>query len=155
VQSILLHGSETWPAHTHTHNHFTAIWILSGTTWVSRYQKKHSSLITPIAVINHPLSASFLFNPHTRQSFFHNISPCFLWSSGLPLGLEPSTSYSMYFFTQSLSSFCNTCPYHLNLFRRSTEIMSSNPSLSLNPLLGILSCSFTPHIHLTILISAH
>ena len=32
--------------------------------------------------------------------------------------------------------------------------LSSNPSLSLSPLLGILSCSFTPHIHLTILISA-
>jgi len=29
-------------AHTHTHNRFTALWILSGTTWVSRYQKKHS-----------------------------------------------------------------------------------------------------------------
>jgi len=28
-------------------------------------------------------------------------------------------------------------------------------SLSLNPLLGILSCSFMPHIHLTILNSAH
>jgi len=27
---------------THTHNHFTALWILSGTTRVSRYQKKHS-----------------------------------------------------------------------------------------------------------------
>jgi len=28
--------------HTYTHNHFTALWILSGTTRVSRYQKKHS-----------------------------------------------------------------------------------------------------------------
>ena len=33
---------------------------------------------------------------------------------GLPLGLEPSTS--IHFFTQSVSSFCNTCPYHHNLF---------------------------------------
>ena len=32
--------------------------------------------------------------------------------------------------------------------------LSSNPNLFLNPLLGILSCSFMPHIHLTILISA-
>jgi len=32
--------------------------------------------------------------------------------------------------------------------------MSSNPSLSVNPLLGTLSCSLTPHMHLTILISA-
>jgi len=28
--------------HTHTHNRFTALWILSGTIWVSWYQKKHS-----------------------------------------------------------------------------------------------------------------
>jgi len=28
--------------HTHTQNCFTALWILFGTTWVSRYQKKHS-----------------------------------------------------------------------------------------------------------------
>ena len=28
--------------HTHTHNRFTAVWNLSGTTQVSRYQKKHS-----------------------------------------------------------------------------------------------------------------
>jgi len=60
---------------------------------------------------------------------------------------------SMHLFTQSLSYFRNT--YHRNLFCCSTEIMSSIPSLSLNPLLGTLSCSFTPlHIHLTILISA-
>ena len=29
----------------------------------------------------------------------------------LPLGLEPSTSYFMHFFTQSSSSFRSTCPY--------------------------------------------
>jgi len=28
--------------HIHTHNPFTALWILSGTTRVSRYRKKHS-----------------------------------------------------------------------------------------------------------------
>jgi len=71
------------------------------------------------------------------------------------LDLELSTSDSVHFFTQSLSSFRSTCPYHRNLFYCSTEIMSSNSSLSLNPLLGTLSCSLTPHIHLTILISAH
>ena len=61
----------------------------------------------------------------------------------LPLGLASSTSYSIHFFTQSLSSFHNTCPYHRNLFCCSIEIMSSNPSLCLNSLLGILSCSFS------------
>jgi len=28
--------------HTHTHNRFTDLWNLSGTTRVSRYQKKYS-----------------------------------------------------------------------------------------------------------------
>ena len=140
----------------HTHNRFVALWILSGTTWVSRYQKNHSpthtyhghhsSLICFIHLLWY--MASSMFSPRTKrisvQVFF-----------GLPLGLATSTSYSILFFTQSLSSFRNTCPYHRNLFHCSTEIMSSNQSLSLNSLLGILSCSFAPHIHLTILISAH
>jgi len=51
---------------------------------------------------------------------------------GLPFGLAPSTSYSTHFFTESLSSFHNLCPYHHNLFCCSTKIISSNPSLSLN-----------------------
>jgi len=51
---------------------------------------------------------------------------------GLPLGLAPSISYSIHFFTQSLSSFRNTCPYHRSLFCCSNEIMLSNPNLSLN-----------------------
>jgi len=44
----------------------------------------------------------------------------------LPLGLAPSTSYSIHFFIQSLSSLCSICPYHRNLFCCSIEIMSSN-----------------------------
>jgi len=43
-----------------------------------------------------------------------------------------------------LSSFRSTCPYHRNLFRCSTDIMSSNSSLPLSSLLGTLSCNFTP-----------
>ena len=42
-----------------------------------------------------------------------------------------STSHSIHFFTQTLSSFRNTSSYHRNLFCCSTKIMSSNPSLSL------------------------
>jgi len=69
---------------SHTHNHFTALWNLSGTTRVSRYQKKHSPT-TLIMVINHP----YLLSPSTTihgilciQStcstvFFHNLSPSF------------------------------------------------------------------------------
>jgi len=152
-------------AHTHIligsavfaiHNRFMALWIFSRTT-----QKKHSpthphrghqsSLIIPASSIYydpwHPPCSIYV-----PDSLFSTISlHVFL---ALPPGLAPSTSYSIYFFTQSLSSFCSTCPYHHNLFCCSTKIMSSNPSLSLNALLGTLSCNFTPHIHLTILISA-
>jgi len=43
---------------------------------------------------------------------------------GLPLGLEPSTSYSTHFFTpKSVSSFRNTCPYHRNLFCCSINVL--------------------------------
>jgi len=136
---------------THTHNCFTALWILSGTTWMSRYQKKQSpthtyrghqsSLICIIQLIRS--MASSLFNLCTWQSFSAISLQVFF---GLPLGLAPSISNSIHFFTQSLSSFRNTCPYHRNLFCYSTEIMSSNPSLSLNPLLGTLPCSFTTHM---------
>jgi len=147
---------QLWRPEFDTHNHFTVLWILSGTTRVSLYQKKHSPTHT---YRGHQLSL-ICFHPSTMihgilpvQSmcltvFFHNLSPSFL-----SLGLAPSTSYSIHFFTQSWSSFHNTCPYHCNLFSCSTKIMSSNPSLSHNPLFGTLSCTVTPHIHLTILIS--
>jgi len=117
---------------THTHNHFTALWILSGTTGVSRYQKKHSPTYTYrghqsslVCFFNLIRSmASSLFNPRTWQS---TISLQVFFD--LPLGLTPSTSYSIHFFTQSLSSFRGTCSYHHNLFCCSTKIMSSNTSL--------------------------
>ena len=51
-----------------------------------------------------------------------------------PLGLGPSTSYSVHFFTH-LSSFCSTCPYHRSLLCCNTNVMSSIPSLSLSQLL--------------------
>jgi len=124
--------------HTYTHNHFTALWILSGTTPVSRYQNKHSPTYTyrghqsSLMCFLHLLQsmASSLFNLHALQSFSTISLQVFF---GLPLGLTPSTSYSIHFFTQSLSSFHSTCPYHCNLSCCSTEIMSSNPSLSLEP----------------------
>jgi len=135
---------------THTHTHTTVLQLsgLSGTTRVRRYQKKHSPTHT---YRGHQSSlicfqrllwsmASSLFNLHAWHSF---CAISVLVFFGLPLGLAPSTSYSIHFFTQSVSSFCNTCPYHRNLFYCSTEIMSSNPSLSLSPLLGTLSCSLT------------
>ena len=52
--------------------------------------------------------ASSLFNPCTWQSFS---TICLQVFFGLTLGLAPSTSYSIHFFTQSFSSFRNTSPY--------------------------------------------
>jgi len=70
----------------------------------------HSSVL----IIVRPLSASSsVFNLRAWQSFCTTSLHVLF---GLPLGLEPSTSYSMHFFTQSLSSFRNTCPYHHSLF---------------------------------------
>ena len=116
---------------------------LSGTTWVSRYQKKHSPAHHPD---HHPIFISFFHLPRSIASSLFKLRA---WQSvcttsvhvlfGLPLGLELSTSYSIHFFTQSLSSFRSTCPYHRNLFCCSINIISSIPSLSLNSLLGTLS----------------
>jgi len=125
--------------HHHTHICFSALWILSGTSWVSQYQKKHSP--KTLMVINHPLSASSIYYdpwhplpaPFTCLAvFFLNLSPSFLWSTSWPSTLQ----FILHtFLHQSLSSFRSTCPYLHNLFCCSTEIMSSNPSLSLIPIL--------------------
>jgi len=128
-------------------------------TRMSRYQKKHSPTHTYhghqsslICFLHLLRSMASLFNLRAWQSFSTISLQVYF---GLSLGLAPSTSYTVHFFTQSLSSFRSTCPYQRNLFCCSPEIMSSNPSLFLNPLLGTLSCSLTIHVHLTILISAH
>ena len=126
--------------HTHIHTQpFNG--PLSGTTWVSRYQKKHSPTHThpnhQTSFINflHLLRsiASSLFNLRAWQ-FFSTTSLQVLF--GFPLGLKPSTSYSIHFFTQSLSSFRNACPYDRNLFCCRTEIMLSSLNLSLSSLFG-------------------
>jgi len=108
---------------------------LSGTTRVSRYQKKHS----PTHHTDHPIFVSFFHLPRSIASSLFKLRA---WQSfctislhvlfGLPLGLEPSTSYSIHFFTQSVSSFCSICPYHRNLFCCSINIISPIPSLCLN-----------------------
>ena len=46
---------------------------------------------------------------------------------GRPLCLIPSTSHVIQRLTQSLSSFCSTCPNHLNLFFLITKLTGSNP----------------------------
>ena len=94
---------------------------LSGTTRVGRYQKKHSPAHT------HPgQCTSFITFLHLQRSMASSLFSLHAWQSsrttsfqvlfGLPLGLEPSTSYSMHFFTQSSSAFRSTCPYQRSLF---------------------------------------
>ena len=135
---------------------FTALCL--GLPGVSQYQKKHSPTHHPD---HHPIFISFF---HLSRSIASSLFKLRAWQSfcttsshvlfGLHLGLEPSTSYSIHFFTQSVSSFRSTCPYHRSLFCCSINIISSIPRLSLNSLLGTLSFTLTLHIHLTILISA-
>ena len=140
----------SWTHTTHNQQQQPFYGPLSGTTRVSRSQKKHS----PTHHLDHPpifisffhlprSIASSLFKLRAWQSFCTN---SFHVLFGLPLCLEPSTSYSIHFFT---SSFCSTCPYHRNLFCCSINIISSIPSVSLNSLLETLSFTLTSHIHLT------
>jgi len=107
---------------------------LSWTTCVSQYQKKHLPTYT---YPDH--QSSFISFLHLLQCIVSSLSIYVLDSLfGIPLGLAPSISYSVHCFTQSLSSFHNTCSYQHSLLCCSTEIMSSNPSLCLNWLLGTL-----------------
>jgi len=82
------------------YNRFTALSILSGTTCVSRYQKKHSPTYTLLwsSIIPYLLPPSItthcilpvLFT--CLAVFLHSLQIFF----GLPLGLAPSTSYSIH-----------------------------------------------------------
>jgi len=100
---------------------------LFGTTRVSWYQKKHSPTHHPdhypifISFFHLPrVIASSLFKLRAWQSF---CTTSFHVLFGLSLGLEPSTSYSIHFFTQSVSSFRSTCPYHRKLFFNVVSIL--------------------------------
>jgi len=148
-------------ASTVSHTHTTVL-QLSGLCpghpgWVGTRRNIHP--LTLIVVISHPLSASLSVTIHGILPvqftclivFFHNPSPSFLWSISWPGTLNFILHTFLYpiivFYSQHL-------PISSHLFCCSTKIMSSNPSLSLDPLLGNLSCSLTSHIRLTILISA-
>jgi len=70
--------------HAHTHNHFTALWTLSGIARVSRYQKNHSPVIPylhpPSVTIHGIIPVQFT----CLTIFFHNLCPSFLWSTSWP-----------------------------------------------------------------------
>jgi len=77
---------------------------LSGTTWVNRYQKKHSPTHHPDH--HHPIFISFF---HLPRSIASSLFILRAWQSFcttslhvlfcLPLGLEPCTAYSIHSFT--------------------------------------------------------
>jgi len=96
-----------------THNRFMALWILSGTTQVSRYQKKHS----PTHAYRGHQSSRISLPSITIHGIF-------------PVQFICLNVFSLHTPYISSPTFHNTCPYHCTLYCCSTEIMSSNPSLS-------------------------
>jgi len=95
----------------HTHNRFMALWILSGTTRVSQYQKKHSltqhlswSSVIPYLLLPFYMIHGILPVQSTCLTvFFHNLSPSLLkWSASWPGTLHFILHI---FFAQSLSFF--------------------------------------------------
>jgi len=103
------------------HNRFTALWTLSGTTRVSRYQKKNIHPFTPINCHQSSLIC-FLYLLRSMVSSMFNLCAWQSFSTislqhffGLRLSMAPSASYSLHFFIQSLSSFCSTFIYHCML----------------------------------------
>ena len=105
---------------------FNGLW--SGTTRVGQYQKKHSPTHT-----RPDHRTSFIIFLHLQWSMVSSLFILRAWQSsrttslqvlfGLPLGLGPSTSYSIHFFTQSSSSFRSTCPYQRSLCCCNTNAM--------------------------------
>src|SRR6266536_1190 len=72
----------------------------------------------------------------------------------LPLPFSPSTAISLHAATQSSLFLRSTCPNHLNLPRRTTSNTHSIPNRLNNSSFVFLSFNVTPHIHLTIILSA-
>ena len=100
--------------------------------------------LTHILIINHTQSASYIYcNPwHPPSSLYlpdslfaqclskFSLVYLLVWHPPLYTPYIPSLNHCLLFHS--------TCPYHRNMFCCSTEIISSNPSLPLNSLLGTL-----------------
>ena len=110
-QTHLVHVTHThMHTHTHTHNDFMALCPgLRG--WAGSRRNTHPPTIL-ISFFHLPRSiACSLFKLHAWQSYCTTSLHVLF---GLPLGLEPSTSYSIHIFTQSVSSYRNRCPYQMS-----------------------------------------
>jgi len=103
--------------HTHTHTHTHTQPFYGSMDFLrdnpgepvpeETFTHSHLSWSTIVPYLLHPSTTIHGILP-TRVTIFSTISLQVFY--GQPLGLAPSTSYSIHFFTQSLSSFCNTCP---------------------------------------------
>jgi len=88
---------------------------------------------------------------------FSTISPSFLWSTSWPDTLH----FILYIFLHPISVFfsqhtlVSSQPVEVAMIRAFAAKRRHLILISLNRLLGTRSCSLTPHIHLTILISVH
>jgi len=135
--ALFIHTSDYLPYHRRNTQLFNS--LLSKTTWIGRYQMKQSPRHT---LPDHQTSfINFLHLVWSTASSLFSLCACQSFSTtsvrvlfGLSLGLEPSTSYSIHFFTQPSSSFHSTCPCHCSLFCRNTNAVSSIPNLSLSAL---------------------
>jgi len=135
--------------HTNPYNHLTALCLgLPGLASTRR----NIHPLTPVLIFKHPLSTSFIYyDQYTWLTvLFHNLSPGPLWSSSW----SGTLYFMLYTFFHQIIIFLFTT-HAITMFCCSTEIMSSIPNISFSSLLGNLSLTLIPHIHLTILISAH
>jgi len=139
-----------------------ALWAQCGTTRVSRYQKKHLPTHT-----YHGHQSSLICFLHLLRSMASSLF--ILCSTYVPDSLFPQSlsKFSLVYLltwhhqlhTQYISSHnhCLLFSAHAHTIATCFSVVPRLCHLilvSLNPLLGTLSCSLMPHIHLTILISA-
>ena len=108
----------------------------------------------PIVVTNHPLSASSIY-----YDPWHPLCSIYVPDSLFPQSLSKFSLVYFLAWYPPLHTPCISSPNHCLLFAAHAHAiracfavvprcMSSNPSLSLNPLLGTQSCSLMPPIHL-------
>ena len=148
--------------HTHTHNRLTA--FCPGLPGYAGTRRNIHPL-TPILIIGLPLSSSSIYNDPWHP--LCSVTWMFGYKLDSPLG-QPLSRSSLVFLLAldpQLHTPCISSPSHLHLFaahaHTNAACFAAIPMLchlylvSLSAhFLGVLSFSLTPHIHLTILISA-
>jgi len=134
---------------THTHNHFTALWILSRTTRVTRYRKKHSPTHT-----YHGYQLTLICFPIYYDPWH---PPCAIYvpASLFPQFLSKISLVNLLVWHPQLHTPYISSPNHCLFFAHAHTIATCSavvPKLchlilvSLSTLYLTLSCSLTPHI---------